>query len=335
MCGSAGTERGDGPRAAGAAEAARGFMPADEGLALHDAAASVPSDVDGPFLEVGSLLRQVGGLPGRRGAVGAAGCCSRSTTTGARRRTSRVGVARARPRRPRRRADGHAAVVPPHGPRRRPRGRRDRRRRRLAGRRRALVDAARASCSSTAATAPSPPTATTRAGPRTSRRAGSSPSTTCSPTPPTAAARRTRSTCRRSSRGASTRCRRPARSASSAVAERVLAPDRSLERPDQVRRTLGVVEGDELGEDVVVVDEQPRRRGGAGEGVGGEHDRRRRVGRPLAAGEVDLVGVHDAGPVASRRRGGSCCAQREQLARPCPARRRRGGPARTRTSRRR
>ncbi len=35
-----------------AAEAARGFMPADEGLALHDAAASV--DVDGPFLEVGS-----------------------------------------------------------------------------------------------------------------------------------------------------------------------------------------------------------------------------------------------------------------------------------------
>jgi MMP 1-O-methyltransferase len=35
-----------------AAEAARGFMPADEGLALHDAAVSVP--VDGPWLEVGS-----------------------------------------------------------------------------------------------------------------------------------------------------------------------------------------------------------------------------------------------------------------------------------------
>jgi predicted O-methyltransferase YrrM len=34
------------------AEAARGFMPADEGLALHDAAASVA--VPGPFLEVGS-----------------------------------------------------------------------------------------------------------------------------------------------------------------------------------------------------------------------------------------------------------------------------------------
>ncbi|MYJ43324.1 MAG: class I SAM-dependent methyltransferase, partial [Acidimicrobiaceae bacterium] len=35
-----------------AAEAARGFMPADEGLALHRAAASL--DVDGPLLEVGS-----------------------------------------------------------------------------------------------------------------------------------------------------------------------------------------------------------------------------------------------------------------------------------------
>lgn len=34
------------------AEAARGFMPPDEGLALHQAAAAV--DVEGPFLEVGS-----------------------------------------------------------------------------------------------------------------------------------------------------------------------------------------------------------------------------------------------------------------------------------------
>ena len=37
-----------------AAEAARGFMPPEEGLALHDAAASVAAAVDGPFLEVGS-----------------------------------------------------------------------------------------------------------------------------------------------------------------------------------------------------------------------------------------------------------------------------------------
>ena len=35
-----------------AAEAARGFMPADEGLALHEAAAAL--EVDGPLLEVGS-----------------------------------------------------------------------------------------------------------------------------------------------------------------------------------------------------------------------------------------------------------------------------------------
>src|SRR3954447_3647023 len=35
-----------------AAEAARGFMPPDEGLALHDAARSVV--VEGPMLEIGS-----------------------------------------------------------------------------------------------------------------------------------------------------------------------------------------------------------------------------------------------------------------------------------------
>lgn len=35
-----------------AAEAARGFMPPDEGLALHDAAASVA--IEGPFVEIGS-----------------------------------------------------------------------------------------------------------------------------------------------------------------------------------------------------------------------------------------------------------------------------------------
>jgi hypothetical protein len=36
------------------AEAARGFMPPDEGLALWEAGRSVEVDVDGPFLEVGS-----------------------------------------------------------------------------------------------------------------------------------------------------------------------------------------------------------------------------------------------------------------------------------------
>lgn len=37
-----------------AGEVARGFLPPAEGVALHDAAASVGADVAGPFLEVGS-----------------------------------------------------------------------------------------------------------------------------------------------------------------------------------------------------------------------------------------------------------------------------------------
>lgn len=41
------------PRLRAAAEAARGFMPVDEGLALHDAAMSVP-DGGAPMLEIGS-----------------------------------------------------------------------------------------------------------------------------------------------------------------------------------------------------------------------------------------------------------------------------------------
>jgi predicted O-methyltransferase YrrM len=40
------------------AEAARGFMPPDEGLALHEAAKGV--DVEGPFLEVGSYCGKSG-----------------------------------------------------------------------------------------------------------------------------------------------------------------------------------------------------------------------------------------------------------------------------------
>ena len=40
------------------AEAARGFMPVDEGLALHEAAMAV--DVGGPFLEVGSYCGKSG-----------------------------------------------------------------------------------------------------------------------------------------------------------------------------------------------------------------------------------------------------------------------------------
>lgn len=40
------------PATLAAAEAARGFMPPDEGMALHEAAVAVA--VDGPFLEIGS-----------------------------------------------------------------------------------------------------------------------------------------------------------------------------------------------------------------------------------------------------------------------------------------
>jgi len=42
------------PALRAAAEAARGFMPPDEGLALHDAAVSAAAATPGPFLEVGS-----------------------------------------------------------------------------------------------------------------------------------------------------------------------------------------------------------------------------------------------------------------------------------------
>jgi predicted O-methyltransferase YrrM len=42
------------PELLAAAEAARGFMPPDEGLALYEAAAAVPEALPGPMLEVGS-----------------------------------------------------------------------------------------------------------------------------------------------------------------------------------------------------------------------------------------------------------------------------------------
>jgi predicted O-methyltransferase YrrM len=54
-----------------AAEAARGFMPPDEGLALYDAAASL--DVDGPLLEIGSYCGKssiyLGAAAKQRGTV--------------------------------------------------------------------------------------------------------------------------------------------------------------------------------------------------------------------------------------------------------------------------
>src|SRR5919112_3973845 len=54
-----------------AAEAARGFMPPDEGLALYDAA--VATTIDGPYLEIGSYCGKsgiyLGAAARERGAV--------------------------------------------------------------------------------------------------------------------------------------------------------------------------------------------------------------------------------------------------------------------------
>ncbi len=59
------------PALRAAAEAARGFMPPDEGLALHDAAAAV--EVDGPMLEIGSYCGKsalyLGAAARRRGTI--------------------------------------------------------------------------------------------------------------------------------------------------------------------------------------------------------------------------------------------------------------------------
>ena len=172
-----------------AAEAARGFMPPDEGSALHDAAAAVPPAWPGRSSRSARTAASRRCTSARRPRSARPGAVLGRPPPRVGGEPARLGVARARPRRPRRRAHGHAAPVPAHGVRRRARGRRDRgrgRRRRSSpptGPRRSR------SCSSTAATASSRRAPTTPAGRRTSCRAACWPSTTCSPTPPTAAAR--------------------------------------------------------------------------------------------------------------------------------------------------
>ena len=198
------------------AEAARGFMPADEGMALHDAA--VGGRGRRPDAGGGHVLRQVVGLPGCGRAVARPGAVHRRPPPRLGGEPAGLGVARARPRRSGRRQDGHAAVLPQDDPRRRARGHRDRRRGRLAdgglrlghapglplhrrrprrgagSRRLRALDAARASP------------------------AARSASTTSSPTRPTAAARRTsRSTSLRWPAGGSRRSRPSGASASSAA----------------------------------------------------------------------------------------------------------------------
>ena len=106
------------------AEAARGFMPPDEGAGAprrRPRAVTVPR---APFLEVGTYCGKSSvwlGAAARRAGDGAVRRRPPPRLGG---EPAGLGVARARPRRPRRRQDGHAAVLPAHDPRRRPRGRR-------------------------------------------------------------------------------------------------------------------------------------------------------------------------------------------------------------------
>ena len=110
-------------------------MPPDEGLALHEAGAA--------------RARAAGRRCSRSAAtaaspsvyLGAAAARARHRAVrprpppGLRGEPARLGVARARPRRPGGRPHGHAAPLPPHGARRRPRGLGRGARRRLADRR--------------------------------------------------------------------------------------------------------------------------------------------------------------------------------------------------------
>ena len=94
-------------------------MPPDEGLALYDAALAAAGAVDGPFLEVGSYCGKSAVYLGAAAQARRAGAVRGRPPPGLGGEPAGLGVARARPRRPRRRADGHAAVLPAHGARRR------------------------------------------------------------------------------------------------------------------------------------------------------------------------------------------------------------------------
>ena len=196
--------------------AAKGFMPPDEGDALHAAALAAAAAVPGRAVRRDRLvLRALDDLAGRRRPRGRHGRVRRRPPPRARRRTSPGGSGTTRRsstsasgRWTRCRSSGRRSTTPgwrttsspssggrPTSP--------------ATGRRR------RRSCSSTAATAPSRPAPTTPAGRRTSPSAARWPSTTCSRIRPTAAGRRTRrSSCRRWRAAGSAWRRRPARCAS-------------------------------------------------------------------------------------------------------------------------
>ena len=179
-------------------------MPDDEGLLLHRVrprAAPARPGAGGRH-----LLRQVRGLPRRRGPRGR----RRPSFTVDHHRGSeenQAGWEHHDPsaRRRRVRPDGHAAGLPAHPRPGRARGRRGRRRRPLAPRSPRTGARRCRCCSSTAGTPRSTPRTTTPAGRRwVMRRRAAGRSTTCSPTPPTAGGRRTTSSCGRWRAAAST-----------------------------------------------------------------------------------------------------------------------------------
>ena len=150
------------------AVAAKGFMPPDEGDALHAAALAAAAAVPGaPFVEVGSYCGRSTIWLGRGGPRGRHGRVRRRPPPWVGGEPGRLGVPRPDRRRRADRADGHAAVLPPRccttpGWRtyvvavvgQSPIGRR------------ATGDAVPRSSSSMAATASSRRAPTTRAGPR-------------------------------------------------------------------------------------------------------------------------------------------------------------------------
>ena len=132
------------------ARAAKGFMPDDEGLALHEA--GLAGGAVGPLLEIGSYCGKSGvylGAAARERGHRAVHGRPPPRLGG---EPGRVGAPRHRGRRPAHRSHGHAAVLPAHDRGRRARRRRRRRPRRLADRRPRTGPRRSASCSSTAVT---------------------------------------------------------------------------------------------------------------------------------------------------------------------------------------
>ena len=135
-----------------------GFMPPDEGLALYEAGLDAAAACAGRAAARGRLLlRQVVDLPRRRGSRRRHGAVRPRPPPGLRGEPAGLGVARARPGRPRGGTHGHAAVVPAHDARRRARAVGGRGRRGLARRSASFWTTPSRCSSSTAATATSRP----------------------------------------------------------------------------------------------------------------------------------------------------------------------------------